>query len=508
MTTPKDQIYVPSGAAEIRDDILTDIRLEGRQQDDVDTDELDRAVLPGGDWHILATSIANIGLIQYSNLRIQDDNADVLKATGKALDDKRDGYGLPEVPASAASGKIEVEVTSGSPTLPDQTEFTLPNGLRGVVDGLHFGLSDGDEVAVYTLDKGIDTNLAAGEEVSFVSPPSGIATEAVVSASDPLTGGLDAETDERKRARILNRLRSVPAGGNWGHKIETALNNLATVQYAFSYPALGGPGSEKLVIMRALDPDNDVLTREFSTSAVAVVREAIHAEFGSPFEIVVQSVADETTDVAIKITIPDAASAGGNGLGWIDNTPWPPLGGGDTYIAVSAVTSSSVFAVVVNAATAPVNGQTHIAWWSPADQKFYTALIVSHVDASPTYTITLDQGLVDSTGTSPAVGDYISPVAVSTEAYGQTWVLAQNALGPGENTADANRLPRAKRHPFVEEDWPSSLTAIQLTALTNAHSEITDLDWSYRSVSAPTTPGAVTTAPNILVCNHFGIYEQ
>lgn len=505
MTTPRDQIYVPSGAAEIRDDIITDYRLEGRQQPDVDPDELDRSVLPGSDIWILATALGNVALIQYSNLRIQDDNSDVLTSTGKALDDKRKGLGLPEVPASAASGKIVVTVTSGAPTLPDQTELVLPNGRRAVVDGLHAGLVDGDEVAVYTLDKGKDTNLEANRKVQLVSPPMGIATEATVSASAPLTGGLDAENDERKRSRILNRMQNVPAGGNWGHKIEVSLNSLATLQYAFVYPALGGPGSEKVVLMRALDPDAGVLTRELSTSAAAIVRQTIHAEFGSPFEIVVQSVVDETTNVAIKVTIPDSASAGGNGLGWVDAAPWPSLNG-DTYVAVTVSTSPTVITVGGLTATAPVDGQTHIAWWSPLDQKFYTALVISHGGAAGAWALTLDTGLVDSSGAKPTVGDYISPVAASTKDYGVSWLAALNDLGPGENTADGNRLPRSLRHPFIEEQYPCALTAKQLTFLMSRHPEISDISWSYRSKSTPTVPAAVTTAPNVLLGNYFGIY--
>jgi hypothetical protein len=507
MSTPREKIYVPTGAAEIRDDILTDIRLEGRQQTGIDADELDRAVLPGSDWYIIATAIANVGLIQYSNLRISDDNADVLTATGKSLDNKREGLGLPVVPASAASGKIEVEVTSGAPTLADQTEFTLPNGKRGVVDGLHAGLSDGDEVAVYTLDTGDDTNLAADKKVQFVSPPAGIATEATVSASDPLTDGLDEEDDERKRDRILNRMQNVPAGGNWAHKVEVALNSLATLQYAFSYPAIGGPGSEKLVLMRAMKPDDGVLTRQLSSSATAVVRQAIHAEFGSPFEIVVQTVAEENTDVAILVTIPDAASAGGNGLGWVDYTPWPQLNG-DTFVKVTAASSASQFTVNALTVTAPVAGQTHIAWWSPADLKFYSSLVTAQSGGAGAWALTLEQGLVDSTGASPAVNDYISPLAVSTEDYGVTWLASLNKLGPGENTSDANRIPRALRHPLISEQWPCALTIKQTLELTDAHKEISDAAWSYRSRTTASVPGAITTAPNILVGRHFGIYKQ
>ena len=49
------KIYVPANAEEIRDDFLTDIRLEAIKQGVPNP-----PVLPGSDWHVLATAMANI----------------------------------------------------------------------------------------------------------------------------------------------------------------------------------------------------------------------------------------------------------------------------------------------------------------------------------------------------------------------------------------------------------------------------------------------------------------
>jgi len=509
MTTPRDEIFVPASAAVIRDDFLTDFRLEAKKQPGIDDDWVDRAVLPGGDEYILGTALGNMGMLQYSNIRINDDNSDVMTSTGKTLDDKRRALGLPVVPGIGASGRLLVSVSppGATVTVSDGQEFVLPNGKRGQVDGTHLGVAAFDEVAVFMIDIGEDTNLGYPERVTWVSPPTGLNEIAIVSANSPLTGGTDSESDDRKRERILNRLQNVPAGGSWGHKIEIALNALVTLQMVFVYPALGGPGSEKIAIARAIDTKNGVLTRSMNAFAAELVRNAIHDEFPALAESVVASVVDENVDVAITVTIPDAPSAGGNGLGWLDNAPWPPLAA-DTEVKVTVATSSQVFTVGALTTTAPVAGQVHIAWWSPADQKFFIGLVTAQSGATTAWVLTLDQGLVDSTGTAPAVGDYISPVAVSMADYGVTWLESFNALGPAENTTSSDRLPRAKRHPLIGESWPSDLTVKQLTDLSLAHPEISDAAWSSRSLTTPTVPGSVATAPNILVSQHFGIYKQ
>jgi hypothetical protein len=472
-------------------------------------------VQPGSDWYILGTSLATIAQIQYANLRLSEDNSDVLRATGEPLRNIRDGLGLPEAPATPATGQLKIElVDSAAHVVADGTEFTLPNGLRGKVDGtqtMQTGVSSppfyADGLNVVTIDKGDDANLDAGETVDFVSPPFGVKPTAYVSVNAPLAGGADEETDERMRDRILNRLRNVPAGGNWGHMVELSLNSLATLQYAFVYPALGGPGSVKVALVKDFLPAQRDYSRELTASAVSIVRGAIHAEYPSPVEIVVQSAADETFDASIAVTIPDSALAGGNGTGWVDDTQWPLLSG-DSYTYIAAVTSSTVIEVDAGTATAPVDGVSHIMWWSSVDQRFHTRLITSHSGGTGAWVITLDRPITDSLGDDPNVGEYISPACVNGESYGKTWIESIRRLGPGENTAAGYALPRAKRHPFPENDWVASLTVAQLAELRTAHPEISDAAWSYRSLSTPTVPASVATAPNVLAPQHFGLYVQ
>jgi hypothetical protein len=60
----------------------------------------------------------------------------------------------------------------------------------------------------------------------------------------------------------------------------------------------------------------------------------------------------------------------------------------------------------------------------------------------------------------------------------------------------------------MSEGPQSELNRRLLNQLDNAHDEIANTDWSYRSATAPTVPAAVDSPPNVLVLDNFGIYES
>lgn len=505
MAIPRTELYVPASAEEIRDDFLVDVRLEARKY--ADEDQVDRITRPGTDWHILGTTVGNMAMLQYSNIVKAAANTNVLTATGAALDTFRVALGLPPVLATPATGSI---VVSLQPTNAfanfSNNEFTLPNGKRGRVNGTFNAVTHNSEVPVITIDTGSDCNLASGELVRFISPPANVEVNAKVSVGDPLTGGTDEEDDERKRDRILNRFRNVPAGGNWSYVVEQCLNALGSVQYAFVYPALGGSASMKVAIVKDIDPDNYDFSRSMSWQALTTVRNALYSVMPDEIEIVVSTPASTTVDAAISVTIPDAISAGGNGQGWINSPPWPnPTA--SQVVTIDAISADGL-QITLNVFTdnSPVAG-TQIAWWSSVDQKFYKRVIKTVAGMNGGWILTLDQPLRDHNNAVGTVGEYISPAATYTEEYGQAWRTSMRRLGPGQNTSDANRLPRALRHPFVQDEWYSDLSIQQLLAISQERSEITDIDWLQRSPSTPPVPASVNIAPNILVPRHFGIYK-
>jgi hypothetical protein len=496
-------IYTPPNSNAIRSDFLTDVELECRALG-ID----DPPVQPGTDWWLLGTAISKIALVCYANIEARDSASSELTATGDALDAKREALGLPVVDASPATGRVVLTVPGFvTRTLVEGTQL-LYNGIRYEVSQTYVGVVDNDEVLVACLDRGVSGNQVSGTELKFVSPPLGIAETAIVSSQVPLTGGVDAEDDERKRARILNARRYKPEGGagKIGHLREIAFNALASVQNVFVYPCLGGPSSVLTAITRKYDAANRNYTRAFDAAAVEIVRSAIHAEVLAPDEYVVGTVANEATNIALQLTIPDSVLIGGAGNGWSDAVPWPPLVVADSGRITVLAMAGNVVSISANTLVVPLDGITRIAWWSSVDQMFRTFTVVAHTGASGAWICTVDRNMVDSNGSGAAIGDYISPAMDNASGFAATWLASMEALGPSEMTTDAARLPRSYREPHPDVESPKSVSMLMLKRMIDKHPEITDSNFAYRSKTNPTVPGSVDSPPNILVTNHFGIY--
>jgi hypothetical protein len=501
MATPQvGQLYTPSGAEEITQDFLDDLYLAA-----VSNGNTAPPTQPGTDWYALGVAFGNGMLIQYANQRIAEDNSDILSAQGQALEEKRIAFGLPEVLPSPSTGKIRVRV-NGSSTIPNGRQFTLPNGLRCMASGTQ-PVIDNSEIDVIAIDTGTATNAKGGTKVKFISPPLNVSEEATVSTFFPLTGGTDEETDARKRQRILDRLRYIPGGGNWAGLRDIATRSLASIQDAFPYPALGGPSSVKVALVKAYDPENLDFSRSPNTAQVAHVRAALQSADPSQTELVVQAAADEDCNIALLVTIPDSSLSGGNGTGWSDAVPWPQLNG-ETKVTITAVANATTITVSALSTSAPIIGQTRIAWWSRVDRRFRVYSVIGSSGSAGARTLTLDKAMADSSGGSPQVGDYISPAAERLSEYGAAWLALMGALGPGENAGPTDaRLPRSLRHPYVSVGPSSSLSFPMLKLLSDRFSEITSLAYGYSNVSVPTVPADVSTAPNVLRLLHFGIYK-
>jgi hypothetical protein len=496
-------LKIPSNPEEFADDFLRDIEL-GAIGIGVSTPP----VQVGTDWWIMSRGIGQMAFQVAAAVNQADADGSVLTATGQALKDIRDADGLEAITGSTATGKIVLRV-SGVRSVMDGEPGKI-GSIRYTVVGNWIGVTDEDEITVVSVDKGTAANAEPPAVFKFDSAPLGIQANATVSTLEPIRGGLDAENDESMRARILDRRRNTPAGGNVGHIREIAFAAVGSLQEVYCYPALGGPGSVKVVPVKAIEPDNNDFSRILSTSALSLVRNKVQAELPMPAGVWVEAVAEQSVDVSILLDIPDSALVGGSGAGWVDADPWPVIGT-LTYAAVTTVTASDDITITTGSATAPVAGLTSICWWAPGDQKFRTYLVTSITTAGggPTYThrVTVDRPMVDSDNNPVATGDYISPAAVNAEKYGNTWRDLMGTLGPGENTSDANRLPFALRRPLMSEGPQSELNRRLLSQLNSAHDEIANTDWSYRSATTPTVPGSVLSPPNVLTLDNFGIYE-
>ncbi len=497
------QFYTPSTSEEVRDDILTDIRLESLRLG------AEVPVSVGSDEWIWADAQSHVAMLQYANLATLRPAMNPLDATGADLDRWMDALGLPHIGATKSTGAIRLTV-SGTASITAGLQGVLPNGRRFEVMGTWPAVTEGSEIDVLTIDRGADTEANSDTVVRLINPPFNVSTTARVSLSRPIRGGVDAETESRKRERVLNRLGGAMGGGNWRQLREEIFKSDVHVQKVYVYPALGGPGSTKIVVMReydARDKRND-FSRVVDSAALTVLRGVLFKKFPGEIEMVTSASADQDIDVAITVTVPDSPLSGGNGQGWLDATVWPNLTGGDTKVSITTVNASNQITVNATTAVSPTANVTRIAWWSSVDMKFRIYTVIAKSGGTGAWVLTLDRPLVSNDGTLVATGQYISPAAAHMEAYGIKWLALMNELGCGEQTTIAGRVPRALRHPYVADEVDSSLNITQLTALRNSFPEITDAAWSYRSASVPTVPaGGVDDPPNVLTVRQFGIYK-
>lgn len=497
------QPFVPQSAAEVRDAILSDIRFET-----LNLTGTEPAVQPGTDDHIFATAHGNAAMLQYASIESERGQITPLNASGERLEEWRKSLGLPFVGASPASGKLRVTVQQGSVTISDGQQWVYPNGLRGKVSGHHSGVTDGGLVDVIAIDTGSNTNAEGGVKVRFVSPPNNVATEAEVSSDSPLTGGFDEEDDPRKRTRVQNALANKPGGGSWAQYRQVALDELASVQDCFVYPAPGGPSSVLVVPVRDFDVERNEYTRAMNTAALNVLQNAIFGNMSDAVENVVVASQDQETDATISVQIPDSVQSGGDGGGWLDLAPWPPLVAADAgRVTVTTFTSSRQVTVSANTATAPVAGVTRIAWWSRVDRRFRQFLVTAVSGSAGAWVLTLDRPMTDSEGIAVQTTDYICPAAANMEAYGKAWVDVFRTLGPGEITTDVNRIPRSSRHPRIQDESPVDLGFLVLKDLGNKFNEIRSIAYEHRSTTTPTIPNSVDSPPRILVPLRFAVYK-
>jgi uncharacterized phage protein gp47/JayE len=502
-TLEAGKLYIPESAAVVRNDLLEDYRLAARTFGVTEV-----SVAPGSDNWFFFTAVANASMLQYANIGTIRPAITPLNATGQDLEDWRIALGLPVVGASPASGKLTVGVAPGATvTIPDGQQWIYPSGLRGRVVGTHQGVVDGDDVSVVAIDTGTATNAEAGTKVRFVNGPFNLDNEARVSVFGPLTGGFDSESESRKRERVLNRLATSAGGGNWGQLREQAFNALATLQDAYVYPALGGPASVKVALVKAFDPSRNDFRRAMSAGAVQLVADAIHKQNADGAEIVVTSVAEQPINLTLQLDLPSSTLAGGSGLGWVDQSPWPPAEAG-AQVLVTAVADASTITIDAGTTVAPIPGLHHIAWWSPGDQSFHAALItaVDPASVSGNWILSVDQPFIDDDGTPIAVGAYISPAAVGLEQYGKTYVELMGQLGAGENCTPASGdIPRRLRHPFISEGAQIGITGKFLADFLRRHPEIEDGVFGYMTLTHPTIPANVSLPPNVLVPLNFAI---
>lgn len=131
-------------------------------------------------------------------------------ATKEWLDRLGNMYGIPRKAATFATGEVTFSGTDGT-TIPAGTALQNEDGIRysTVSDVI---ISSGFALADVQADVEGEVGNNTYSSVFLVSPISGVDTEATIST--PIEGGVDQETDDELRVRVLFRMSNPPASGN------------------------------------------------------------------------------------------------------------------------------------------------------------------------------------------------------------------------------------------------------------------------------------------------------
>jgi uncharacterized phage protein gp47/JayE len=489
---PNLNTFVIKTAEEIRDDYLRTVK-EGLINLGIPNPNVSEGTLD----YLRGTALGEFGGLIYQMIQIKSDAQMPDTAQGDDLIRIAKIYNLDLRAAGGSSGTIILDASVAVPILiPTGAQLVDPSGLSYKVS-IGGPYSNDDEIPIEAIDTGSNTNLATGTTLKWVSPPPFVNKTTVVSIGG-LTGGVDAETFEGLRTRILEKLRNPPGGGNFSQLNEAAENSTVAVQKSFCYPAANGPATVHVAVTTAPTETNKERDLDITTLNTKV-SPTVQSVVPQYFELLVTTVQNQQVDAAIGLSIPSAltASPPGAGGGWVDGKPFPiKVSAGRSQ--VTAITNTTTF--TIDCDLNPAIGDS-ICWISPQDWSLNRAIVLSFSGSAPSVTITIDTPFVGI-----AVGNFIFPDAENMDDYVVTLLNMFANLGPGQKTTSPGLLPRAYRRPLVSESWASDLNLQTLSILSDTHEEINVALYLYAPVTSPSIPSSITDGPFILIPRNLAFY--
>ncbi len=235
------------------------------------------------DWYIRGSVVGGVLAGMYADQRKLADDAFPQSARREALQKHLKTYFDGDfIQPTSSIGDVAVTGLDGT-VIPQLTEFVYePNGNSYqsteeiTLDGTT-GL-----LPVQSVLTGQSQNLLDGAELTVSSPPAGL--ESIGVTSGVIGGGRDVETNEEAAARILDFIRSPPAGGTATDYRRFAMNADPSVTDASIIRFINGLGTIGVIITAgttdidaALDSGTPVV-REPSQDLVDLVQAVVDAQ--------------------------------------------------------------------------------------------------------------------------------------------------------------------------------------------------------------------------------------
>lgn len=199
-------------------------------------------------------------------------------------------------PATFANGinAVQLTGTAGSP-VPAGTMLVRNDGVQfRTLSDVALG-SSGALVSVRAETPGSASNTAAGVSISLLQPVTGVRSSALVVAPG-IGGGVDQETIEALRARVINRIQKPPQGGS-KDDYETWALEVPGVTRAWIYPRQMGPGTVTVIIA-----DDEAATAPVpSPATVAAAQDYIDERRPVTAEVFVAAPSTLTINMSIRL---------------------------------------------------------------------------------------------------------------------------------------------------------------------------------------------------------------
>jgi uncharacterized phage protein gp47/JayE len=211
-------------------------------------------------------------------------------------------WGIIRKAASYASGSVTFNGTNG--TLIEagtvvQTEVGVE--YETTTDTTISGTSASADIVA--VEAGASGNFS-GSQVQLVSPISGIDSVVWINGG-VITGGVDTESNDDYRARILERIQYPPMGGTakdyeiWAKSSEIPVTN-GTVKKAWCFPLASGPGTVDVVIIA--EGSSPIA----SSGLITDVQSYINTVKPVTADVTVETVDDKTVEMQISIPVIDS----------------------------------------------------------------------------------------------------------------------------------------------------------------------------------------------------------
>lgn len=187
----------------------------------------------------------------YGYLNFMKDQLFATSADAEFLEMIGNEYGITRKAPVAATGECRATGTNGY-TIPAGTELQYTDEQLYTVDEDAIIVTGYADLLLTAKEAGEDGNQSGSGTLTFVSPIIGINSTATIDTAG-IFGGLDQESDDDLRERILARKRQPPAGGAEFDYTIWALE-VSGVTRAWTIPQYYGIGTVGVAFVRDNDP--------------------------------------------------------------------------------------------------------------------------------------------------------------------------------------------------------------------------------------------------------------